>query len=191
MLFYIFSAFAIFSSIIMILSQNPVRAVLSMVLVFISMAGIWMLLEAEFLAMALVLVYVGAVMVLFLFVVMMLDIEAPALKKSLGKQLFLGAGLFGIMIWMLRRSLSAFEFLDIYPPLVKAPQDYSNIKALGTILYTEYVFPFEIAGVILLVAMIAAIALAFKGRRSLLQNINKQVQVCKADRLTVIKDMGK
>lgn len=191
MLFYIFSAFAIFASIMMILSHNPVRAVLSMVLAFVSMAGVWMLLEAEFLAIALILVYVGAVMVLFLFVVMMLDIETPESKKSLGSQLALGVCLFGLMTWMLGRGLSGFGYLDIYPTLVNAPSDYSNIKALGTILYTKYVFPFEMAGVILLVAMIAAIGLAFKGRRSLSQNINQQVQVRKADRLTIIKQMGK
>lgn len=191
MFFYIFASIAVLASIMMVLSHNPVRAVLSMVLAFVSMAGIWMLLEAEFLAVALILVYVGAVMVLFLFVVMMLDIDTPELKKPFGRQLPLGIILFALMFWMLGRGLLDFNHLDRYSTWVERAKDYSNVKALGTMLYTDYVLPFEVAGVILLVAMIAAIGLAFRGKRSLSQNINAQVQVSKADRLTIIKQMGK
>lgn len=191
MLFYVFAAMAVFASVMMILSHNPVRAVLSMVLAFVSMAGVWLLLEAEFLAIALVLVYVGAVMVLFLFVVMMLDIEAPELKKSLGRQIPIGLALFIVMFWMLKQGVLDFNHLPGYSHLVQRAPDYSNIKALGTALYTDYVLPFEVAGIILLVAMVAAIALAFRGRRSLSQNINQQVQVSKVDRLKIVKEMGK
>ena len=189
MLFYCFSAFTIFASLMMILSNNPVRAVLSMVLAFVSMAGVWMLLEAEFLAIALILVYVGAVMVLFLFVVMMLDIEVPTLKKTLGRQLPLGLLLFAIMYWLLRQGIIDFGLLD-YPELIKASKEYSNIKALGQVLYTDYVLPFEIAGVILLVAMVAAIALTFRGRRSLSQCVDTQVKTSKKDRLRIVKNLG-
>lgn len=189
MLFYCFSAVAIVASLMMILSHNPVRAVLSMVLAFVSMACVWLLLEAEFLAISLVLVYVGAVMVLFLFVVMMLDIESPALKKAFGRQLPLGLILFSIMFWLLTKGMLAFSEID-YPTPTPAPEGYSNIKALGELLYTDYVLPFEVAGVILLVAMVAAIALAFRGRRSLTQRIDVQVRTSKASRLRIVKDLG-
>jgi NADH-quinone oxidoreductase subunit J len=189
MLFYCFAAMAILASLMMILAYNPVRAVLSMVLAFVSMAGIWLLLEDEFLAIALILVYVGAVMVLFLFVVMMLDIEMPAIKRTLGRQLPLGIILFGIMYALLRQGLIDFSSLGIHEP-GPLPRDYSNITALGEVLYTEYVFPFEMAGVILLVAMIAAIGLTYRGRRSLSQRVAEQVKVTKKDRLKIIKRLG-
>lgn len=180
---------ALFASLMMILSSHPVRAVLSMVLAFVSMAGIWMLLEDEFLSMALILVYVGAVMVLFLFVVMMLDLEAPALKKTIGmRQWIIGLLIFAMMYGFLRQGILDFGALNYLEPN-PVSKEYSNIKALGEVLYTDYILPFEIAGVILLVAMVAAIGLAFRGRRSLTQQIDAQVRVSKADRLRIMKEI--
>jgi len=192
MLFYILSALTIFASIMMILSHNPVRAVLSMVLAFVAMAGVWLLLEAEFLAIALILVYVGAVMVLFLFVVMMLDVESPAIKKSKSSwmsPLCLGGALFLLMVWLLAQALGYFDWWPEPSINNNLDNNLSNIQIIGRILYTQYVVPFEMAGIILLVAMIAAIGLAFKGRRSLIQNINQQVQASKSARLTIMKNM--
>lgn len=189
MLFYCFAAMALFASLMMILSYHPVRAVLSMVLAFVSMAGIWMLLEDEFLSIALILVYVGAVMVLFLFVVMMLDVELQILKKSIGvRQWIVGLLIFGIMYWFLREGLLDFAALNYLEP-APVSKEYSNIKALGQLLYTDYILPFEMAGVILLVAMVAAIGLAFRGRRSLTQRIDAQVKVSKSDRLRILKEI--
>ena len=162
------------------------HAVLFLVLAFISSAGIWMLLEAEFLAIALVLVYVGAVMVLFLFVVMMLDINLVRLREGFWRWLPFGAGLAGLMafemIWVLGSSDTSRGMVA-----VKHAADYSNTKELGRLLYTEYVYPFEIAAVILLVAMVAAIALTLRRRKDAKsQVVSEQIAVKKADRLRIV-----
>ncbi len=184
--FYMFAALIVFAALGVITSRNPVHAVLFLVLAFISAAGIWMLLEAEFLAIALVLVYVGAVMVLFLFVVMMLDINLVRLREGFWRWLPFGAGLAGLMafemIWVLGATKPSVGALA-----VRHAADYSNTKVLGRLLYTEYVYPFEIAAVILLVAMVAAIALTLRRRKDAKsQVVSEQIAIKKADRLRIV-----
>ena len=184
--FYVFSALIVFAALRVITARNPVYAVLYLVLAFISAAGIWLLLEAEFLAIALVLVYVGAVMVLFLFVVMMLDINLVRLREGFWRWLPFGATLAGLMalemIWVLGSHETSEGMVA-----VKHAADYSNTKELGRLIYTEYVYPFEIAAVILLVAMVAAIALTLRRRKDAKsQVVSEQVAVKKADRLRIV-----
>ncbi|MDO8464374.1 MAG: NADH-quinone oxidoreductase subunit J [Gallionella sp.] len=185
--FYMFSALIVFAGLRVITARNPVHAVLFLVLTFISCAGICILLEAEFLAITLVLVYVGAVMVLFLFVVMMLDINLVQLRKDFWRWLPFGAVLAGLMafemIWVLGSTKT-----PVGKAAIKHAADYSNTKELGRLIYTDYVYPFEIAAVILLVAMVAAIALTLRRRKdSKSQVVADQVAVKKADRLRIVK----
>jgi len=185
-LFYLFAAVTVFAALRVITSRNPLHAVLFLVLAFVSCAGIWMLLEAEFLAITLVLVYVGAVMVLFLFVVMMLDINIERLRIGFWRWLPVGlmlAGLIGVqMVWVLgAKETSAGMNAG------KHAADYSNTKELGRLIYTDYVFPFELAAVLLLVAMVAAIALTLRKRRDTKrQDIGKQIKVRKQDRMRIV-----
>lgn len=189
LVFYTFSALAILSAIMVIASQNPVKAVLFLVFTFFCTAGIWMMLESEFLSIVLVLVYVGAVMVLFLFVVMMLDIEVDDLKKPFVKHWPIGLVIAGLMVALMVMVVGKQHFgLDQVPLPEALPKDYSNVKVLATLLYSNYLLPFEIAGVILLVAMIAAIGLTFRGPRDAkTQKIHLQTQVTKKQRLTIVK----
>ena len=192
-IFYLFSAILVFAAGMVITIRNPVHAALFLVLAFFTSAGVWLLLEAEFLAIALVLVYVGAVMVLFLFVVMMLDINLARLKEGFIRYLPIGAGVAlvfaGMMVWLLNSATEAnfkTKMRSLYPP---APHgaEYSNTEQLGGILYTVYVYPFEIAAVILLVAIVAAIALTLRHRPTTkYQNPDKQVTVKRDDRLRVV-----
>jgi NADH-quinone oxidoreductase subunit J len=164
--FYSFSAILIFASLRVITSRNPVHAALWLVLAFCTSAALWVQLEAEFLAITLVLVYVGAVMVLFLFVVMMLDINLARLREGFWSYLPLGAlvGLLLVaeMVLVLGGRYAGFYDMPAPPPLAPG---YSNTKELGRLIYTEYVYAFEIAAVILLVAIVAAIALTLRGRK--------------------------
>jgi NADH-quinone oxidoreductase subunit J len=193
-LFYGFAAMMVASALLVITVRNPVRAALFLVLTFFATSAIWLLMEAEFLAITLVLVYVGAVMVLFLFVVMMLDINLNRLKEGFIKYLPIGVGvatIFGGMLTWLLYNVQASSFKTVmktvYPPPAK-PMDYSNTKELGEILYTVYVYPFEIAAIILLVAIVAAIALTFRRRPTTkYQNPDQQISVKRADRLRVVK----
>lgn len=189
LVFYSFAFVAILSSLMMIFSKNPVRSVLHLVLTFFCMAAIWMLLESEFLAIVLVLVYVGAVMVLFLFVVMMLDMQAPQIKASLVKHWPFGVLTASITIALLIMTVGKQHFgLQEAPIPLPKPADYSHVKVLGHLLYTEYLLPFEIAGIILLVAMIAAIGITFRGpRETKTQKPGLQTQVNKAQRLRIVK----
>jgi NADH-quinone oxidoreductase subunit J len=184
--FYIFAALTIFAALRVITARNPVHAVLFLVLAFISSSGIWLLLEAEFLAITLVLVYVGAVMVLFLFVVMMLDINLVRLREGFWRWLPFGAALAGLMafemIWVLGSTETAGGI-----EAVKHAADYSNTKELGRLIYTDYVYPFELAAVLLLIAMVAAIALTLRRRKdSKSQVVPEQIAVKKADRLRIV-----
>ncbi len=193
-LFYAFATMLVFSALMVITVRNPVRAVLFLVLTFIASAGIWLLMQAEFLAIALVLVYVGAVMVLFLFVVMMLDINIARLKEGFIRYLPVGIGVAavfgGMLIYLLynvKHSTFVTQSRSLLPPSAK-PADYSNTEELGSVLYTAYVYPFEIAAVILLVAIVAAIALTLRRRPTTkYQNPDQQVQVKRDDRVRVIK----
>ena len=187
-LFYFFGAVMLAASFLVVVVRNPVHAALFLVLAFFTAAALWMLLYAEFLAITLVLVYVGAVMVLFLFVVMMLDINLDLLREGFWKHLPM-AGLVG--------ALMAAEMAGLLwrasrgAPVVAAPvaANYSNTKELGRVLYTDYVFPFEIAAVILLVAIVAAIAITLRTRKETkYQNPATQLSVKASDRLKIVKD---
>ncbi len=187
--FYVFSAVLVFAAGMVITIRNPVHAVLFLVLAFFTSSGIWLLLEAEFLAVALVLVYVGAVMVLFLFVVMMLDVNLAALRSGFAK--YLPVGLLVAMVLVVEIALivgpERFGLSTIAEPARHAA-DYSNTKELGRVLYTVYVYPFEIAAVILLVAIVAAIALTMRARRHLKYiQPEAQVVVRRQDRIRVVK----
>jgi NADH-quinone oxidoreductase subunit J len=192
-LFYLFSFFMLASATAVITVRNPVRAALFLVLTFVCSAVLWMLMQAEFLAIALVLVYVGAVMVLFLFVVMMLDINIARLKEGFIRYLPIGVGvallLAGMLIWLLHHTSGAdYQTLlhSLYPPRPKG-LEFNNTAALGSILYTVYVYPFEIAAVILLVAIVAAIALTLRHRpKTKYQNPDKQVAVQRKDRVRMV-----
>ncbi len=187
--FYVFAAVLVFSATMVITRRNPVHSVLFLVLAFFNAAGLWMLLEAEFLAITLVLVYVGAVMVLFLFVVMMLDIEIAELRASFIKYMPIGILIGLLMIVELLLVVGPKHFgLDKYAAPARHAADYSNTKELGEMLYTNYLYPFEIAAVILLVAIVAAISLTLRRRpETRYQDPASQVVVKKKDRLKIVK----
>jgi NADH-quinone oxidoreductase subunit J len=186
--FYFFAAILVLSALGVITSRNPVHAALLLVLAFCTSAAIWMLLQAEFLAITLVLVYVGAVMVLFLFVVMMLDINMARLREGFWSYLPLGglvaALLVAEMVIILGGRYAGLYDVPAPPPL---PEGYSNTKELGRLIYTEYVYPFEIAAVILLVAIVSAIALTLRRRReSKYVDPATQIRVRRQDRVRLV-----
>ena len=188
--FYIFAAVLLFAALKVITSRNPVHSALYLVLCFFQASAIWILLQAEFLAISLILVYVGAVMVLFLFVVMMLDINIEAMRQGFWSHFPLAASI-GALLALELASVLLGGFRLTQPPAATALPDgvqYSNTKDLGVVLYTEYLYPLEIAAVILLVAIVAAIALTLRERKdSKAQNPSDQVRVKAADRLRLVK----
>lgn len=189
-LFYVFALTTIAAAGMVVTRRNPVHAVLYLVLAFASSAFLWMLLEAEFLAITLVLVYVGAVMVLFLFVVMMLDIDVAELKAEFIRYLPIGLLISGIMVVELFLVLGPANFgLEQYAKPAAMPADYSNTEALGTLLYSQYLYPFEIAAVVLLVAIVAAIRLSLRHRpETKYQDPSEQVRVkATANRVRLVK----
>jgi len=188
-LFYIFAAVTVAATTMVITRRNPVHSVLFLVLTFFSMAALWMLLEAEFLAIVLVLVYVGAVMVLFLFVVMMLDIDVAILRARFIKYLPIGLIVAVAMLAEMFLVLGRGWFgPDKFPNPPPTPADFSNTESLGEVLYTVYMYPFEIAAMILLVAIIAAIRLTLRRRTGTKhQNPSQQVRIKKGpDRIQVV-----
>ena len=189
LLFLVFASSAILSAFMMVTTRNTVYAALYLVLTFFSTALVWMLLEAEFLSIVLILVYVGAVMVLFLFVVMMLDVNTAATREGFVRFLPLGAGVAIIMMLEMSLVLGPKLFgLDVYPAPAPKPADYSNTEAIGSVLYTVYVYPFEIAAVILLVAMVAAIMLTLRRRpETKYQDAAAQAKVRREDRVNIVK----
>ena len=188
LVFYFFSAILLFAGARVITARNPVHAALFLVLAFFTAAGLWLMLEAEFLAITLVLVYVGAVMVLFLFVVMMLDINLDKLREGFWDYLPLAATVALLMVIEMAVVLGGKSFGLLAAPAPQAhAANYSNTKELGRLLYTEYVYPFEIAAVILLVAIIAAIALTLRRRKETKsQNHAEQVRVQRKDRVRLV-----
>jgi NADH-quinone oxidoreductase subunit J len=187
--FYFLASVAILSSVMVISVRNAVRAAMFLILTFFSVACIWIMLEAEFLGIVLILVYVGAVMVLFLFVVMMLDIEIDQLREGFGEYLPIGATVAIIILLQLVFVLSSGPFeLDQISAPVAASAEHSNTHQLGLLIYTYYVYPFELAAVLLMLAIIAAITLSLRDQsRSRRQNPGEQVRVNKKDRLRVVK----
>jgi NADH:ubiquinone oxidoreductase subunit 6 (chain J) len=187
--FYLFATILIFAAGMVISVRNPVHAALFLVLAFFTSAALWLLLEAEFLAVVLVLVYVGAVMVLFLFVIMMLDINVAPLREGFIRYLPVGAAVAAVMVAEMFLVVGAKYFsLSQVPKPPLHPADYSNTKALGDVLYTVYLYPFEIAAVILVLAIIAAIVLTFRRRpHTKYQNPSKQVVVRRQERVRLVK----
>ncbi|MGV1046108.1 MULTISPECIES: NADH-quinone oxidoreductase subunit J [unclassified Limnohabitans] len=189
--FYLFSVVLMFSAFRVVTARNPVHAVLYLMLAFSQASAIWLLLNAEFLAITLVLVYLGAVMVLFLFVVMMLDINVDTLRQGFWKNFPLAATLGAIVALEMGAVLmSGFRLSEVPKAvaLVAGAAPVSNSKALGILLYTEYLMPIQIAASILLVAMVAAIALTLRERKdSKAINPSIQVRVRAADRMKVVK----
>lgn len=190
LIFYVFSIVLVFAAVAVVTVRNPVYAVLFLVLAFFSASAIWMLLEAEFLAIILIVVYVGAVMVLFLFVVMMLDINLVPLKEGFIRYLpvaVLVALAMAVELLMVLWSRGRFgvEMFPIPPP---HPADYSNTRELGELLYTNYLLPFEVAGVILLVAIIAAVALTLRTRTGIkTQDVSAQVRTRRDESVRLVK----
>ena len=189
LVFWLFAAIVAFSAFRVITVDNPVFAAMFLVLTFFTSAGIWLLLEAEFLAITLVLVYVGAVMVLFLFVVMMLDVNVVAEREGFVRYRWAAVGVGAVMLVEMVFLIATryFRAEDFPPPARVAAEGYSNTEFLGRILYSEYLFQFEIAAIILLVAIVAAIALTMRRRpETKYQTPGRQVQVRKSDRLRVV-----
>ncbi|MCX7168470.1 MAG: NADH-quinone oxidoreductase subunit J [Rhodocyclales bacterium] len=187
-LFYVFSAVTVFAALRVITARNPVHAVLFLVLAFFNVAALWMLLQAEFLALALIMVYVGAVMVLFLFVVMMLDINIERVRRGFWHNLPLGALVGLLMVGEMAAVLSGRYFGLASLPPQNLPANYSNTKELARLLYTDYAYPFEIASVILLVAIIAAVMLTLRGRKdNKAMHAADQIAVKSKDRMRLVK----
>jgi len=188
-IFYILSATAVVSALMVVVSKNPVHGVLFLVLTFFATAGIWLLLSAEFLALILVLVYVGAVMTLFLFVVMMLNPRLVTVREGFVRYFPFVALLVLFMVGLSVMVIGPDHFgLASVPAPTPKSADYSNITDLGSVLYTEYAYPFEVAGVLLLTSIVAAIALTHrrpKGRKS--QNTRAQIAIRRQDRVRLVK----
>lgn len=190
--FYLFSAVLLFAAFRVITARNPVYAALYLVLAFFQAAGVWILLKAEFLAISLVLVYVGAVMVLFLFVVMMLDINVDSLRKGFWKHFPLAATIGAVialeMAYVLFGGFRVAEEPKAAAAVAQGAAQFSNTRELGKLLYSEYLYPLEIAAVLLLVAIIAAIALTLRERKDS-KHIDpaEQVRVKARDRVSVVR----
>lgn len=182
--FYLFASITCLSGLMVISSRNPVHSVLFLILAFFNAAGLFVLLGAEFLAMLLVVVYVGAVAVLFLFVVMMLDINFVELREGFQRYMPLGLGVGGVL---LAEILFVFFNSTDMPETVLMVNEVSNTRALGRILYTDYIYLFQLAGLILLVAMIGAIALTLRKRENVRrQSIASQIERTRADSVEVV-----
>jgi NADH-quinone oxidoreductase subunit J len=191
LLFYAFAAAMLAAATGVILVRNPVHSALCLVMTFFSAAAIWLLLQAEFLAIVLVLVYVGAVMVLFLFVVMMLDINLEELRSGFTRHVWLGWTVAALLVLeivgvVMARGLGVA--VDLGGGMAKVDPDASNTRELGVALYTGYVYPFELAAMLLLVAIIAAIVLTMRHRKGLkVQDVNRQVATRAEDRVRVLR----
>jgi NADH-quinone oxidoreductase subunit J len=192
LLFYIFAAILVIAALRVITARNPVHAALFLVLSFFTAAAIWMLLEAEFLSIMLVLVYVGAVMVLFLFVVMMLDLDLDHLRKDFQKYLPV-ASLVGAIIVAEMAIVLIRGFIGTTQPVATLSPEMAanNTKALGILLYSTYLFSFEVAGVILLVGIVAAVSLTLRRRKDTkTQDIAEQIRTRKEDRVRIVTSMS-
>ena len=187
--FYFLAVIMVFAALRVITARNPVHAALFLVLTFFNAGGLWLLLQAEFLAITLVMVYVGAVMVLFLFVVMMLDIDLDRLREGFWSYLPVGALVGILMLVEMAMVLGGSYFgLEAMPAPPAAAETYSNTREIGRVLYTDYVYPFELASLVLLVAMVAAVALTLRKRKGL-KSIppSEQVAVKREGRIELVK----
>ncbi len=185
--FYLFAAMTVLSAVRVITVRNPVHAALFLVLAFCSAAGVWLLLEAEFLAMTLIVVYVGAVMVLFLFVVMMLDVNLDQLREGFWRWFPFGLALAAVMVGEMLWVLGSRQTAETTGAVAHAAS-YSNTRELGKLVYTDYVYAFELAAVLLLIAIVAAIALTLRRRRDAKsQDVAQQVAVRRQDRVRILQ----
>jgi len=186
--FYFLATILVYASLRVVTLRNPVHAALHLVLAFVSASGVWVLLQAEFLAIALVLVYVGAVMVLFLFVVMMLDINLDRLREGFWSNLPLGLIVALLMVTEMGLVLYDRFSADLESSVPQTEARFSNVQAVGRLLFTDYVYPFELASVILLVGIVAATALTLRGKRvSKSVSPAEQVFVQAKDRVRVLQ----
>ncbi len=188
LIFFAFAAALLTAAFMTIMVRNPVHSALFLVMTFFASAGLWIMLEAEFLGLVLILVYVGAVMTLFLFVVMTLNIDLENKGPGYWRYLPYGILIVGLFTGMAVYVFGPSHFALAHAQAIGHSADYSNAKALGNVLYTDYVFPFEIAGVLLLVAIIAAISLSFRGRQGN-KSISPEVQIAirREDRIRIVK----
>lgn len=187
LIFFAFAGLLIGSALMTVFAQNAVRSALFLVLAFFTAAGLWILLQAEFLGLVLVLVYVGAVMTLFLFVVMTLNVDSESKQQKIWHYLPYALVIIGFFVGLIIYITQAnHASLNISTSSVL--ETYSNTKALGDVLYTQHAYPFELAGALLLLAIIAAISLTFRGRRGRKgPNPEQQIRVCREDRIRIVK----
>jgi NADH-quinone oxidoreductase subunit J len=185
LVFYATGFAVVIAALAMILMKNPVHSALCLVLAFVASAALWLLLEAEFLALILIFVYVGAVMTLFLFVVMMLNLRPERFKKHFVPYFIVAILLVALMLALMLMVIAPEQFNMLVPAHQTA--DYSNIQALGAVLYTEYVYPLELAAVLLLVAMVSAVSLSHTRKKiSKTQNIDRQVKTQPSQRVRLV-----
>ena len=189
LIFFAFAGLLLFSGLMVITLKNPVQNALFLVLAFFAAAGLWLLVEAEFLALVLVLVYVGAVMTLFLFVVMTLNINIDRKRQGFVRYLPYGIVLMALIVGLMIYVLGPQHYSTAsLPAAIQHTADFSNVKALGAVLYTDYAYSFEIGGILLLVAIIAAISLAFRGTRNTKQiTASAQIKIDPKDRVRLVK----
>ena len=184
--FFFLSAILIFASLRVITARNPVHAALHLILAFFTCGGIWALLQAEFLAIAIILVYVGAVMVLFLFVVMMLDINMDRIRQGFWQYLPLGALLGMLMVAEMGLVLGS-KYFQVPASEAVTPAGISNTKGIGTLMFTDYVYPFELASIVLLVGIVAAVMLTLRKRKDTkFMHPSDQVKVQRSDRIRIV-----
>lgn len=191
-LFFFFSTCLVLSSLVVVLTKNPVKSILFLILAFFASAILWMMLKSEFLALVLIFVYVGAVMTLFMFVVMMTHFNGIFVKGERKRTLPFAALLFVLLLALLSMALISGHLPQLQTSLHAFPASYNNTRSLGILLFTRYLYPFEVAGAILLVAMVAAITLAFHGHR---QDAKRQIlatqhEAKKSERLKIVKIKG-
>jgi NADH-quinone oxidoreductase subunit J len=187
LVFFFLSAILVFASLRVITARNPVHAALHLILAFFTCGGIWALLQAEFLAIGIILVYVGAVMVLFLFVVMMLDINIDRIRQGFWNYLPLGA-ILGLLMVLEMGMVVGSKYFQVPASEAVVPAGVSNVKGLGALMFSDYVYPFELASIILLVGMIAAIVLTYRGpKKTKYTNPSQQVFVKAKDRIRVLQ----
>jgi len=187
LVFFFLSAILIVASLRVITARNPVHAALFLILAFFTCGGIWTLLQAEFLAIAIILVYVGAVMVLFLFVVMMLDINMDRIRQGFWNYLPLGA-ILGLLLVLEMGMVLGSKYFQVPAADALVAGGPSNTKSIGALMFSEYVYPFELASLVLLVGMIAAIVLTYRGpKKTKYTNPNKQVFIKAKDRIRVLQ----
>lgn len=187
--YYVFSVLLVAAALCVVTCRNTIYAVLALIFCFFCSAGLWILMQSEFLGLILIVVYVGAVMTLLLFVVMMLNIDLEKIREKFNKLLPIALAILVLLVTILALAFDTKQVNSLAHLPIHYPANYSNTKAMGTLLFTRYLYPFEIASMVLLVAMISAISLAFFGRKpgTKSQKTRKQHEVTKASRLRIIK----